>query len=221
MHKWDADSRNKHNDLGKYFQSLTQMQKELIKRIAKKPIHELLTLDEEGFLKQLRDSLTLKEIGKLSNKKLEHRHRYEDQGLMLDTMQEQEFTTNKFGQNFHVDAPTAIIASANPVGGSWKSYDRDGGDKIDLDKIPMIKPLIDRFDLIFTPKENTSEEQLAEYADRKSEMEDKATPDYMVYIAKHIMYAKQRCPKPKFSEEANAMLNQCYVNVRSSYGSMQ
>jgi DNA replicative helicase MCM subunit Mcm2 (Cdc46/Mcm family) len=152
----------------------------------------------------------LNEIGRMT---------HEDQGLMLDTMQEQEFTTNKFGQNFHVDAPTAIIASANPVGGSWKSYDRDGGDKIDLDKIPMIKPLIDRFDLIFTPKDNTSEEQLAEYADRKSEMEDKATPDYMVYIAKHIMYAKQRCPKPKFSEEAKAMLNQYYVSVRSSYGS--
>jgi hypothetical protein len=27
---------------------------------------------------------------------------YEDQEYMLDTMQEQEFTTNKFGQNFHV-----------------------------------------------------------------------------------------------------------------------
>ena len=76
---------------------------------------------------------------------------------MLDTMQEQEFTTNKFGQNFHVDAPTAIIGSANPVGGSWKSG-YDDGEKIDLDKIPMIKPLVDRFDLIFTFKDNRDED---------------------------------------------------------------
>ena len=152
----------------------------------------------------------LNEMGRMS---------HEDQGLLLDTMQEQEFTTNKFGHNFHVDAPTAIIASANPVGGSWKSYNDDNDSRIDLDKIPAIKPLVDRFDLIFTFKDNRSKDQLTEYADRKSEMEDKPTPDYTEYIAKHIMYAKQRCPKPKFSEEAKAMLNQYYVGVRASYGS--
>ena len=35
------------------------------------------------------------------------------------------------------------------------------------------------------------------------------------------MYVKQRCPKPKFSEEAKVMLNQYYVNVRVSYGSQR
>ena len=145
---------------------------------------------------------------------------HEDQGLLLDTMQEQEFTTNKFGQNFHVDAPTAIIASANPVGGSWKSYESDDNDvRIDLDKIPMIKPLVDRFDLIFTFKDSRNQDHLMQYADRKSEMEDRPAPDYTAYIAKHILYAKQYSPKPKFSEEAKAMLNQYYVGVRASYGS--
>ena len=90
--------------------------------------------------------------------------------------------------------PTAIIASANPVGGSWKSYNDDNDSRIDLDKIPAIKPLVDRFDLIFTFKDNRSKDQLTEYADRKSEMEDKPTPDYTEYIAKHIMYAKQQLP---------------------------
>jgi DNA replicative helicase MCM subunit Mcm2 (Cdc46/Mcm family) len=146
------------------------------------------------------------------------RMNHDDQGFLLDTMQEQEFTTNKFGQNFHVDAPTAVIASANPIGGSWKAgYDEDG--KIDLDKIPMIKPLVDRFDLIFTFKDSRNEDTLAEYAFKKSEMEDKPTPDYTAYIAKHIMYAKQRHPKPKFSDDAKAMLNQYYVKIRVRYGS--
>lgn len=136
---------------------------------------------------------------------------------MLDTMQEQEFTTNKFGQNFHVDSPTVIIGSANPQGGSWKfSYDDE---KVDLDKIPMIKPLVDRFDLIFAFKDNRDENILADYAFKKSEMEDRPTPDYSSYLAKHIMYGKQNYPKPKFSEEAKAMLNQYYVSIRIRFGS--
>jgi DNA replicative helicase MCM subunit Mcm2 (Cdc46/Mcm family) len=142
----------------------------------------------------------------------------EDQGLMLDTMQEQEFTTNKFGQNFHVDAPTAIIASANPVGGSWKSYESEDT-RIDLDKIPMIKPLIDRFDFIFPFKDSRDRDALEKYADQKADMEDRIIPDYTAYIVRHIMYAKQRCPKPRFSEEAKYLLNQYYVNIRASYGS--
>jgi hypothetical protein len=145
---------------------------------------------------------------------------HEDQGLMLDTMQEQEFTTNKFGQNFHVDAPTVIIASANPTGGTWKGgYDNNPDDKIDLDKIPMIKPLVDRFDLVFIFKDNRDENSLMEYVEKKSEMEDHRTPDYINYLAKHIMYAKQRYPKPTFSDEAKSMLNEFYVKIRMSYGS--
>ena len=118
----------------------------------------------------------------------------EDQRLMLDTMQEQEFTTNKYGQNFHVDAPTAIIASANPIGGSWKTY---GNDElgIDLDEIPMIKPLIDRFDFIFIFKDNRDKAILTEYAYKKSDMEDRPAPDYTPYIKKHIMYAKRALSK--------------------------
>ena len=153
----------------------------------------------------------LNEIGRMN---------HEDQGLMLDTMQEQEFTTNKFGQNFHVDAPTVIIASANPTGGSWKGgYDNNPDDKIDLDKVPMIKPLVDRFDLVFIFKDNRDENSLMEYVEKKSEMEDHRTPDYTNYLAKHIMYAKQRYPKPTFSDEAKSMLNQFYVKIRMSYGS--
>ena len=56
-------------------------------------------------------------------------------------MQEQFFTINKHGINARIHSPTAIIASANPIDGEWKDPER-----IDLDEIPAIKPLIDRFD---------------------------------------------------------------------------
>ena len=141
----------------------------------------------------------------------------EYQGLILDTLQEEEFTTNKFGQNFHVDSPTVIIGSANPQGGSWKFTVEN--EKVDLDEIPMIKPLIDRFDLIFAFKDNRNEDILEDYAYKKSEMEDRPAPDYTPYIAKHILYAKMKFPKPTFSEEARDMLNQYFVGIRKNYGS--
>jgi replicative DNA helicase Mcm len=153
----------------------------------------------------------LNEIGRMN---------HDDQGFLLDTMQEQDFTTNKFGQNFHIDAPTVIIASANPTGGTWKGgYDNNPDDKIDLDKVPMIKPLVDRFDLVFIFKDSRDEDALMKYVEKKSEMEDHRTPDYTTYLAKHIMYAKQRYPKPKFSDDAKVMLNEFYVKIRMSHGS--
>ena len=108
----------------------------------------------------------------------------EDQALLLDTLQEEEFTTNKFGQNFHVDSPTVIIGSANPHGGSWKSSYED--EKVDLDSIPMIKPLIDRFDLIFVFKDNGMK-YTSNYAYKKSEMEDSPAPDYQ-HTLQNIFY---------------------------------
>jgi DNA replicative helicase MCM subunit Mcm2 (Cdc46/Mcm family) len=149
----------------------------------------------------------LNEIGRMTG---------DDQVYMLDSMQEQEFTTNKFGLNFHVDAPTAIIGSANPVGGSWKAF---GDDSIDLDQIPMIKPLIDRFDLVFVFKDTKDESYLIEYADKKSEMEDSPPIDNTEYLMKHIMYSKQQ-PKPIFTDEAKIMLNQYFVKIKSqNFGS--
>jgi DNA replicative helicase MCM subunit Mcm2 (Cdc46/Mcm family) len=39
----------------------------------------------------------------------------EDQGLLLDAMEEGEFTINKYGINTKIRAPTVIVASANPI----------------------------------------------------------------------------------------------------------
>jgi DNA replicative helicase MCM subunit Mcm2 (Cdc46/Mcm family) len=83
----------------------------------------------------------------------------------------------------------------------------------------MIKPLLDRFDLPFTFKDNRDEAYNLEYALQKAEMENRPKPDYTAYIIKHIMYAKQRYPKPKFSDEAIMMLSRYYVGVRKRFGS--
>jgi hypothetical protein len=74
-------------------------------------------------------------------------------------------------------------------------------------------------DLVFTFKDNRDEAYNMEYARQKSEMENRPRPDYTAYIVKHIMYAKQHYPKPRFSDEAIMMLNQYYVGVRKKFGS--
>ena len=76
----------------------------------------------------------------------------EDQGHLLDVMEEGDFTINKHGINARIVSPTTIIASANPVNNaSWSE-----NQKVNLNEIPALKPIIDRFDLIFvvrTPKD--------------------------------------------------------------------
>ena len=49
---------------------------------------------------------------------------FEDQAYLLDTMEEGEFTINKYGINARIRSPTVIIASANPVNSCWKDNDR-------------------------------------------------------------------------------------------------
>ena len=66
---WDADDRNKQDDLRKYLDSLTRHQQEMIKGITAKKAHEYLRLTEEEFLK-VQDSLTITELGKLSEEEL-------------------------------------------------------------------------------------------------------------------------------------------------------
>ena len=69
----------------------------------------------------------------------------EDQGFLLDVMEEGEFTINKYGINSKITSPTVIVASANPI----NSATNDSDDRIDINQIPLIKAVIDRFDLVY------------------------------------------------------------------------
>ncbi len=74
----------------------------------------------------------------------------EDQEFLLDVMEEGEFTINKYGINAKITSPTVIIASVNPYGSTGDNIRFDNQERINLDQIPLIKPVIDRFDL-FAP----------------------------------------------------------------------
>jgi DNA replicative helicase MCM subunit Mcm2 (Cdc46/Mcm family) len=101
---------------------------------------------------------------------------FEDQKHLLSVMQEQFFTINKHGINARIRSPTAIIASANPVDGEWSNPE-----KINLDEIPAIRPLIDRFDLIFVVRNIRGEQWLRDYANKKLDLYRAHTLTLLIY----------------------------------------
>ena len=142
----------------------------------------------------------LNEIGRMN---------YEDQAYLLDIMEEGRFTINKYGFNSIIDSPTTIIASANPTNNSKWNDDN----KINFNEIPVIRPLIDRFDLTFIIRPITEEENLREYAYQKSHhITDKFKPEYTPYLRKHIMYSKRF--NPEISDEAKSIINEYYIKLQ-------
>jgi replicative DNA helicase Mcm len=152
--------------------------------------------------------LSLNEFGRL-----EHGH----QAQLLDVMQEGVFTINKFGINATIRAPTTIIASANPIGiaSTW-DY---GSGKIDFEEIPAMKPIIDRFDMIFIIRsDRENEESNLEYAYKKMELlENDRVPDYYRFLKRYILYAKRF--NPRISQEARAMFSNFYKTMVRGFGS--
>lgn len=131
----------------------------------------------------------------------------EDQGHLLDVMEEGDFTINKHGINARIVSPTTIVASANPVNNSSWSEDQ----KINLNEIPALKPIIDRFDLIFVVRTSKDENVIRKYTYMKSLQEGSLIPDYSNYLKKHITYAKRF--NPIFSEEAKSILDEFFIRL--------
>ena len=149
---------------------------------------------------------TINELGRQS---------MEDQGHLLDVMEEGEFTKNAFGKSVRIKAPTTIIATANPINNSkWRD-----SNKVDLTEFPVLEPIQDRFDLKFIFKDRKDIEEIRRFADQLTEIEDKKDnmelPDHTEFLTKYIQYAKEI--QPKLSEEARHMLKEFYIEIASKF----
>ena len=105
---------------------------------------------------------------------------FDDQAPLLDVMEEGEFSINKYGMNAHIRSPTVIIGSANPTGSKWSNINSDG--RINMDDIPAIKPLLDRFDYVFIIKTSRDEQAIRNYANVRSKYEDIPVPNSIIHI---------------------------------------
>ena len=148
----------------------------------------------------------LNELGRMS---------FDDQAPLLDVMEEGEFSINKYGMNAHIRSPTVIVGSANPTGSKWSNVNSD--ERINMDDIPAIKPLLDRFDYVFIIKTSRDEQVIRNYANARSKYEDIPVPNYNPYLEKHLIYAKRF--NPKMSKEATVMVNEYYVGIAKTVGS--
>lgn|GEM_PF-2518983 len=148
----------------------------------------------------------LNELGRMS---------FDDQAPLLDVMEEGDFSINKYGMNAHIRSPTVIVGSANPTGSKWTNMSSDG--RINMDDIPAIKPLLDRFDYVFIIKTSRDEQAIRDYANARSKYEDIPVPNYNPYLEKHLIYSKRF--NPKMSKEATIMLNEYYVGIAKIVGS--
>ncbi|MEO9321530.1 MAG: hypothetical protein ABI361_12755 [Nitrososphaera sp.] len=131
---------------------------------------------------------------------------FEDQSFLFDIMAEGCFNVNKHGFDKPIDAPTTIIASTNQIGATWENKDR-----ISDSELPLVKPLRDRFDLLFEFRRDSSSEGNRKYAYERSDRERKRNRYNYNFIKKYIHYAKSI--NPVLTDEAQAMLNEHWVQI--------
>lgn len=128
----------------------------------------------------------------------EHHH-------FLDTMEEGEFTLNKYGKHYKIPANTSVVATANPINQEWK----DTG-KIDPNEIPTIKQNIQRFDIISVFRAPISKDGMGEYLRKKREVERKYDAgefdDYIRFLRNYFKYVRS-LPLPTINKDAEDMLD--------------
>ena len=131
---------------------------------------------------------------------------FEDQGHLIDILEEGRCTLDKYGQHYEIDSPTTIIATANPNGISWRTT------TVSKDDIPIVKNLLDRFDQIYEFRDNLSEREIEEYTKRKTIFRKRKIHNYN-FLKKYLIYAKSNL-NPKIIENAEDRLNKFWIKAK-------
>jgi len=131
---------------------------------------------------------------------------FEDQGHLIDILEEGHPTLDKYGRHYEIDSPTTIIATANPNGISWKTT------TVSKDDIPIVKNLLDRFDQIYEFRDNLSETEIEEYTKRKTILRKRKNHNYS-FLKKYLIYVKSNI-NLKITENTENRLNKFWINAK-------
>jgi DNA replicative helicase MCM subunit Mcm2 (Cdc46/Mcm family) len=131
----------------------------------------------------------------------------ENQDNLLEVMEEGRIDANKFAKLLHIDAPTTIMASANPMNNRWNDYT-----KISLDEIPFSATILNRFDLILPYRDTRTEEEDREYAYAKTEYDARNIKHNYNFLQKLIEHAKEI--NPILTTQAEGLLNEYWVKIK-------
>jgi MoxR-like ATPase len=124
----------------------------------------------------------------------------EEQGRLLSVLEEGEFPLDKHGRSWRIYAPTAIIATANPLGSRWSNREM-----ISNDEINMRKTLLDRFQQVYYFRDDMDEDQIDEFVNAMSAI-NKRRPHNYNFLAKYIIHSSGIEIKT-VTREAEIMLN--------------
>jgi len=131
----------------------------------------------------------------------------EDQGRLLDIMENGSFDFDKMGIRRRIPAPTTIIATANPVGGNWKDPQVASKDELELRR-----NLIDRFTQIYSFRDTNEEEQIHDFAQQMDQMSQRRPHNYN-FLRKYLMYASS-IKDVKFTKEARTLLSRFWAEAK-------
>ena len=97
----------------------------------------------------------------------------EDQQHLTDIVEEGRCTLDKFARHYEIDAPTTIIATANPYNGVWNK-----SSMISKEEIPALRTFLDRCDQIYAFRGAPSENEIIEYTKYKSAIRKRRPHNY-------------------------------------------
>jgi hypothetical protein len=141
----------------------------------------------------------------------------DDLSQLLDVLEEGKFSVNKYGFRISdIHSPTVVIASANPKIDRTLE-DGSGNGKFNINDMGIIRPIIDRFDLIFVLKTQRDKQYLKEYNKQKNKWENMIPPNYTTYLEKHLLYCRRI--NPTVSPEAQTILSGYYEGIAQKSGS--
>ena len=137
--------------------------------------------------------------------------RPEDRSALHEALEQQTVSIAKAGIMATLNSRCSVLAAANPKFGRFDRY------KVVSEQIDLPSPIISRFDLMFIIEDKPDVENDRELAKHILDIHKENTINYEIepeLLRKYIAYARKNC-NPKLTEEANDVLEEFYVSMRS------
>jgi len=144
--------------------------------------------------------------------------RDEEYQRMLDALEQGWFNFNKAGFNTRLMARAVVIATANPPGGEFDTYNYTPFDEL---KRLFDQPFYSRFDLIIPTFRDKDEKVLEDIAEAVlNKHTEKVKPPYdPETLTKFVAYARKAIPRVKFPEPLKGVMKKHMVELAKALGS--
>ena len=133
---------------------------------------------------------------------------YDNQGALLNVMEEGRFNLLKYGRDKSIVAETTIIAVANPQDIDYHEY----RESISVNEINLLRPLLDRFDQIYVALDKRDPNKDWDYSGKRIDYTRSRRPHNYNFVIKYLAYTQRI--KPVLQPEASITLRKFWVELR-------